>query len=257
MIKINDSDRYQLKELCSCREEDPMLLWFFDGNRYCSAWADCVDKPETAVIIAADFCFLFGKVKAEEEISDILLSNARYKVIIACSPEWESFMADHMVGKAYCYNRYAMKREPEVFDKNRLRLLVMNMDTSYEIIRIDEEIYKKVLDIDWAADGCCYFRSYEDYNTNGLGYIASKDGKIVCIASSYSYYRDGITVTIGTLEEHRRKGLAAACASSLILECLEKNIYPEWGAANLQSVALAEKLGYHFDKEFDVYSLLE
>lgn len=36
---------------------------------------------------------------------------------------------------------------------------------------------------------------------------------------------------------------------------MERNIYPRWDAANLESVAIAEKLGYHFDKEYEVYSI--
>lgn len=112
------------------------------------------------------------------------------------------------------------------------------------------------MSIDWAADGCCFFKSYGDYNENGLGYVVYREGQLVCIASSYTAYNQTIGVTIGTLDEHRRKGLAAACAASLIMECLKRGIYPEWEAANMDSVALAEKLGYHYDRAFDVYSLL-
>lgn len=113
------------------------------------------------------------------------------------------------------------------------------------------------MSIDWAADGCCFFKSYEDYIKNGLGYVIFREEQLVCIASSYTAYKNTIGVTIGTLEEYRRKGLAAACAASLILECLKRGIYPEWEAANMDSVALAEKLGYHYDRAFDVYSLLQ
>ncbi|WP_329604008.1 GNAT family N-acetyltransferase [Clostridium hydrogenum] len=83
-----------------------------------------------------------------------------------------------------------------------------------------------------------------------------KDRQLVCIASSYITYKSTIGITIGTLEEHRRMGLAAACAARLILTCLERCIYHGWEAANRDSVNLSEKLGYHFDKEFEVYSLL-
>lgn len=80
-----------------------------------------------------------------------------------------------------------------------------------------------------------------------------KDGQLISIASSYNTYKNTIGVTIGTLEEYRRRGIAAACTASLILECLNRGIYPEWEAANMASVALSEKLGYHFDKEYDIY----
>jgi hypothetical protein len=34
-----------------------------------------------------------------------------------------------------------------------------------------------------------------------------------------------------------------------------ERISPRWDAANMESVALAEKLGYHFDKEYQAYSI--
>ena len=40
----------------------------------------------------------------------------------------------------------------------------------------------------------------------------------------------------------------------MILECLSRGLYPSWDAQNLQSVALAEKLGYHYSH---TYSAIE
>jgi RimJ/RimL family protein N-acetyltransferase len=36
---------------------------------------------------------------------------------------------------------------------------------------------------------------------------------------------------------------------------MDKGLYPSWDAANRTSVALAEKLGYHFDKEYVTYAV--
>mgnify|MGYP002508384539 CR=1 FL=1 len=40
------------------------------------------------------------------------------------------------------------------------------------------------------------------------------------------------------------RGLATACGARLILECLDRGLYPSWDAIDLRSAALAEKLGY-------------
>lgn len=74
-------------------------------------------------------------------------------------------------------------------------------------------------------------------------------------ASSYSGYRGGIEIEIDTNEVYRRKGLAYICGAKLILECLDRNLYPSWDAQNIWSVALAEKLGYHFDHAYTAYEV--
>ena len=76
-----------------------------------------------------------------------------------------------------------------------------------------------------------------------------------CGASSYSTYDKGIEIEIDTREDHRRKGLAYACGAKLILECQKRDLYPSWDAQNKSSVALAEKLGYHFSHEYVAYEV--
>lgn len=99
---------------------------------------------------------------------------------------------------------------------------------------------------------------YEDYDTYrkyGLGVVILKDGEPVSGASSYSGYRGGIEIEIDTKEEHRRKGLAHICGARLILECLDRGLYPSWDAQNPKSAALAEKLGYHQDRAYTAYEI--
>ena len=80
-----------------------------------------------------------------------------------------------------------------------------------------------------------------------------KGEELVAGASSYSSYRGGIEVEIDTREDQRRRGLAYVCGARLILECCSRSLYPSWDAHNLWSVALAEKLGYHFDHSYTAY----
>ena len=99
------------------------------------------------------------------------------------------------------------------------------------------------------------FETYETFERYALGVVAMKGQEIAAGASTYSAYDKGIEIEVDTKEEHRRKGLATACAAKLILQCLEKGLYPSWDAANLWSVALAEKLGYHRGEEYMIYQV--
>ncbi|MCM1200726.1 MAG: GNAT family N-acetyltransferase [Bacteroides fragilis] len=60
---------------------------------------------------------------------------------------------------------------------------------------------------------------------------------------------------IDTKKEYRRRGLATVCGARLILECLDRGLYPSWDAQNPWSVVLAQKLGYHFDREYTAYEI--
>ena len=66
----------------------------------------------------------------------------------------------------------------------------------------------------------------------------------------------GIEIEIDTREDYRRQGLAYVCGARLILECLDRGLYPSWDAQNKASVALAEKLGYHYSHTYTVYEIM-
>ena len=150
--------------------------------------------------------------------------------------------------------RYAIKKGAK-FDRANLQRLVDALPEGYEIQRIDGVLYDKCLDIDDFEDGVCHFGSKEQYLKMGRGFAVTKDGAPVSVASSYTVYQEGIEIEIDTLESERRKGLASAVAAALILSCLDDGLYPSWDAANMNSVHLAEKLGYQFSHEYPCYWL--
>ena len=70
------------------------------------------------------------------------------------------------------------------------------------------------------------------------------------------YYKNGIEIEIDTHSDYRGQGLASVCGAQLILEYLDRNLYPSFDVHNKISLALAEKLGYHFDKAYPVYEII-
>ena len=99
------------------------------------------------------------------------------------------------------------------------------------------------------------YGSREAFLEKGLGVVALFGGALVAGASSFSTYSGGIEIEVDTRQDHRRKGLATACAARLILACLDRGWYPSWDAQNPWSLALAEKLGYHFDRGYTAYEI--
>ena len=142
-----------------------------------------------------------------------------------------------------------------MFDREKLKAFAESVGEKYTLRMIDRKLFDHCRKQEWSRDFVSLFADYDAYQRAGLGVVALKEGEPVSGASSYSSYRGGIEIEIDTQNEYRRQGLATACGARLILECLERGLYPSWDAQNLWSVALAEKLGYHFDHEYTAYEV--
>jgi len=222
-----------------------------------TVWVDDHLKPELGLVSCADFYYILGRYHGEmsEQILTEHLSEAKGKIIKVTDKEWVSVLERLSPESFRRFNRYAIKKDPIAFNMKVLESYVAETEESYSIKRIDEEIYEKVLGDPFMADCCCFFRTKEDFIRNGRGYVIIIEDEIIAAASSYSYCDGFIDITIGTKEGFRNKGLAKAVASRLILECLYHGIYPVWDAVDMRSVDLAEKLGYTFDKAYEVYMM--
>ena len=149
--------------------------------------------------------------------------------------------------------RYAIRKEPGIFDRARLEAFVSALPAKYRLRQIDEALVPVLLSAGWSRDLCSAFEGPADCCRRGLGFVAMYEGAPVAGAGSYCVYDGGIEIEIDTREDHRRRGLASACGARLILECLDRGLYPSWDAHDLRSVSLAEKLGYHPGEPYPVY----
>lgn len=220
-----------------------------------AAYTDDLDHPQSSQIIVGDFCVFAGKANAELIKNGQSYSQSDFIVMVPQDEDWAAAIEAVFGNKAHRRMRYTIKKEPEAFDVAKLQGFVSAIHDGYELKLIDKALYDKTRSTPWSADLCCNFSAYEDYEKNGLGVVVLKDSEIVSGASSYIFYRGGIEIEIDTREDQRRKGLATACGARLILECLERGLYPSWDAHNRESLALAEKLGYRFDKEYPAYEI--
>lgn len=239
------------------RRSDTVLLANMEGN-IGRTWVDQKENPKIAVIVAGDFAYLLGNVESLHEKVNILLSTleeCKGKIIVTDESTWVSILSKYYTDTFRRFNRYSFKKEMQVFQMENLKENIKIIKPDFQITKIDERIYHMLLQDPFMADCCSFFSSIEEFMEHGIGFVIIKDNQIVAGASSYTFHEGCIEVTIGTHVQYRRKGLALACASRLILECLNRNIYPNWDAANLESVSLAEKLGYQFESEYEVYSI--
>lgn len=249
--KITDGQELQLYLPLFSNSQDTLIQSAFQGCMG-SVYGD-LEQPATACVLTADFCFLAGEasVMMLEFVRSQLLDN--YLIILPIDEAWHPLIREFFNESANAFTRYAFKKDGDVFDREQLQSYIQALPEGYTIKRINEDLYNYSFTQDWSEDLCSQFKDYKSFESQGVGFMVLFDELPVCGASSYTFYNEGIEIEIDTYEPYRRKGLAIACASTLILHCLEQNLYPSWDAANLHSVALAEKLGYHLNYEYTAY----
>lgn len=240
-------DMSKIAELFAAHQ-DTLILSCLQGHMG-YAIADDDENPMSAQIVVGDFCTFAGVPNVE------LAKKAAAPIITPMSVDWEPVIEAALAGRIQKALRYSIKKEPDVFDTEKLRAFSQSLDESFQIRPIDEGIYNQAMSESWSEDLCSLFADYNDYSARGIGVAALHQGRLVAGASSYCVYDDGIEIEIDTKPDYRRRGLATACGAKLILECLDRGLYPSWDAHDLRSVALAEKLGYHMDKPYKVYYL--
>lgn len=231
------------------------LIWSCLQGYMGNAWVDDRQGPKSAQIVTGDFCFFAGIPDAElvKNIPEFFPSPCI--LMIPQNPEWANLIEQEYNGNCKKFMRYAIRKEWDIFNVKMLQTYAEKLPIGYYIKAIDEKLYHRLSKERWSQDFCSQFPTYRAFETSGLGFVALKDGEPVSGASSYTVYDKGIEIELDTKQEYRRKGLAIACAARLILECLNRHLYPSWDAANQGSLALAQKLGYHFEKEYVTYAV--
>ena len=232
-------------------EWEETIIWSCLQGIMGAIYVDDKDEPMAAKAVLGDFSFLAGK--PSEEL--ILQKVSEGMILVPRNEAWAECIEAVLQERVKPALRYAILKEENIFDKDRLKYLAARLPQDYELKMIDEDLYRQCLGEEWSGDLVKQFGSYELFERYALGVVAIGDGEIAAGASAYSAYDAGIEIEVDTKEEHRRKGLATACAAQLILKCLENGLYPSWDAANLWSVAIAEKLGYHRGEEYMIYEV--
>lgn len=216
---------------------------------------DEAECPKSAVAVLGAFAFFAGEANRELVLYKPETYPDDFVIMVPQTVEWAAVIEECYADCNKKVERYALKKEPEVFDKEKLQCIVNGLPKEYEIRRLDEVVFAETKKTQWCSDWTAQFPDYETYRSLGLGVVILKGGQLVSGASSYTTYENGIEIQVDTKEEYRRKGLASVCSAKLILECLELGLYPSWDAQNKGSLALAEKLGYHYSHTYTAYEV--
>lgn len=210
--------------------------------------------PVSAMAVLGDFVFLAG-APSLPLLEKIHGEKHPFQILIPQSDSWNLPIVRIFKESAKPITRYATKKDPKAFSTEKLLAIRESLPAGCTLHPIDENIYRQCQAEGWSRDLVSQFPDWDTYRRLGLGIVVLADGKPVSGASSYSRYKDGIEIEIDTKESFRRKGLASACGAALILECLNQGLYPSWDAHTLQSLSLAQKLGYQPAGPYPAYEI--
>lgn len=242
--KVENRDLEKLKNLFKD-------IRFYMGNSVLDgtmgeAYVDNISNPKFAILIVRKYCFISGNIEKENLYK--LINNKLTQYILIPSDNLKSIIEEIFKDSVNKLERYSIKKNP-VFDKKKLQEYINKVSKKYNIQAIDNKTANRIKEEK-------FIKITDNYEKNGVGYYCTYNNEIIGVASSNIFYKDGIEVNIKVKDEYRRKGIATALASKLILKCLEENKKISWDAANLWSVGLAEKLGFEYDSTYNIYKLI-
>lgn len=170
----------------------------------------------SAAAVLGDFSFFAGQ--PSEELLRFQPAGQPYCLLTPQNDMWAAEIR-RVFGKAVSpRTRYAFFRDASGFVPKKLREMAALLPEGVVLSPIDDALYVRCLSEEWARDFVSNYESPEAFARMGVGFLALR-----------------------------------ACGARLMLECLERGLYPSWDAANKISVHLAETLGYRFREEYIVY----
>lgn len=237
--------------------EETMVLSYTAGWMG-RGWVDDTQSPRCARIVVGDIGFLGGDTGGPQaaEMAGTVPSGhtTPYYMLVPENEAWGRLVEQGFGEGCRKATRYAFRKDT-VFDRQHLAALAAAVPVGYTLHSVDKALYETLVAQPLLADVCGKFEDWANFAARGMGVCALKDGVPVAGAGSYTAYPGGIEIEVDTLAEHRRQHLATACSARLILDCLERGLYPSWDAANLSSVGLAEKLGYVRSHDYIAYMM--
>lgn len=131
--------------------------------------------------------------------------------LVCLTEDWERFIKERYPDAAV-YRRHLMKpAKTFIFPEHP------PLPEGYRIAALDEEAFR----LHPFSHGTNY-DSYDAFRAEGSGTAASCGNRIVACASSFLSLDGEVELDVFTAEEHRGKGLAAACVAGMLRDCMER-----------------------------------
>lgn len=256
MIELMRSERDVIAALCEDSHE--VLVKAAAEGKMGRVFVSNSDEPKYCLIVVEGFAYLQGLPPKGARALDLratLLLECEEILITPENETWAAWLEENLNCSFRKLNRYILKANNEDFDLDRLDSYIAGLPEGYEMRKISSQEYKDAKNNYWSSYFVNSFDDEEHFLENGLGYVIYQGEELVSGCSAYGFSNGYLEVEVITKIGHKRKGLGIAACAMFIKDCVSRGIYPNWDAANMHSVELAQKLGYHFVREYKVYQI--
>ncbi|MBR0302448.1 MAG: GNAT family N-acetyltransferase [Clostridia bacterium] len=254
MYRIKDFE--QLKKVTS--DWDNNFVKICLEGRFGEVFAPSKTAPDSAMFRVNEIV-LFGGVPDRELVA---FCPPTYKTDFALMSAkdddegWYSLIEEVYGERATRITRYATEIDSlDDFDCKLLESVAADLPEGYETVPIDEALYNYCRGDSDFSDFVSQYPTWEEFRDRAVGFICLYHGEPASGISTFADYEGTIELELATKPAHRRRGLAAAVSARIVLECISRGLYPSWDAANVASLNLAYRFGYHLDHEYTAYEI--
>ena len=214
-----------------------------------------LESPSVASILTGYGFLFFGGDPAHASAIPLIRQVIRKNsTVVAMNNGWLELVKTCYPGKIHAYNREAF--DSVSFEQSKLKKWRQRLPEHCELTPItlqDIPQWIRFLDPDLVRN----FPSHKAFIRDSFGFGIFDRSRKQWIAgiSGAIKGKDCVEIEIQVHPEHQRKGLGTSIASAFILYCQEIQITPCWDAHNSVSAALAKKLGYQSEGQYEVLEL--
>ena len=133
------------------------------GKAYRPAGSDSGDAPRCVQVITGDFCVFGGDPEAPgaaELAAHIPPEHPSGMLLMVAPGGWEPLVTGHYGERVCKITRYAIKKEPGVFEREKLKSFVSQLPEGYTLAQIDRALYEQCLSDPWSRVFVALFPLY-------------------------------------------------------------------------------------------------
>lgn len=202
-----------------------------------------------------NFLYLAGELDSRFWEDFVRQYGLDYKIIISEDTKWQDFL--HQQVGLISFTRYSFKDKAN-FQVEFLNDLVSQLEKGCNIVPIDNRIYDCFSEEEWSQDLQGDFESYQDFTLKGgFGFVILKNKELIAGISSGLVYHGSVEVEVATRPNEQGNGFAKKLGAAMILESLNRDMFPLWDAHNEASKKVAEFLGYELVEPYEAFELEE